>query len=185
MQTSNNTPADFAVTTLRHATPSDAMALADLAEMTFRDTFAATNTVEDMNLHCRSKYGEAIQLAEIADPAIVTLLLERDAKLLAYAQLRWGVPPACVVARLAGEIQRFYLDAAWHGKGLAPLLMERCLTEIQRREADVAWLRVWEQNPKAIAFYRKFGFAEVGNHVFPLGRDLQRDIIMARTIAGW
>jgi ribosomal protein S18 acetylase RimI-like enzyme len=48
--------------------------------------------------------------------------------------------------------------------------------------ADVAWLGVWERNPKAIAFYRKFGFQEVGEHVFPLGSDAQRDIVMSRPI---
>jgi ribosomal protein S18 acetylase RimI-like enzyme len=38
---------------------------------------------------------------------------------------------------------------------------------------------VWEHNPKAIAFYRKFGFETVGDHTFMLGLDRQRDIVMA------
>jgi RimJ/RimL family protein N-acetyltransferase len=44
----------------------------------------------------------------------------------------------------------------------------------------VVWLGVWERNPRAIAFYKKFGFLEVGVHVFPLGFDPQRDIVMSR-----
>jgi ribosomal protein S18 acetylase RimI-like enzyme len=47
----------------------------------------------------------------------------------------------------------------------------------------VAWLGVWEHNPRAIAFYRKSGFVEVGDHVFPVGRDPQRDVVMARAVA--
>jgi ribosomal protein S18 acetylase RimI-like enzyme len=46
----------------------------------------------------------------------------------------------------------------------------------------VVWLGVWERNPKAIAFYKKFGFREVGAHVFPLGSDPQRDVVMARPV---
>lgn len=42
--------------------------------------------------------------------------------------------------------------------------------------ADVAWLGVWERNPRAIAFYAKVGFLEVGEHTFVLGRDRQRDL---------
>jgi ribosomal protein S18 acetylase RimI-like enzyme len=38
---------------------------------------------------------------------------------------------------------------------------------------------VWERNPKAIAFYRKNGFRVVGEHSFMLGRDQQRDLILA------
>ncbi len=44
------------------------------------------------------------------------------------------------------------------------------------------WLGVWEHNPRAIAFYRKLGFVENGDHVFPLGDDPQRDIVMVRAV---
>jgi RimJ/RimL family protein N-acetyltransferase len=41
---------------------------------------------------------------------------------------------------------------------------------------------VWEHNPRAIAFYRKFGFVAVGDHIFPVDHDPQRDILMARPV---
>jgi RimJ/RimL family protein N-acetyltransferase len=37
---------------------------------------------------------------------------------------------------------------------------------------------VWERNPRAIAFYAKLGFVEAGDHVFPVGNDPQRDVVM-------
>ena len=48
---------------------------------------------------------------------------------------------------------------------------------------DLIWLGVWEQNPRAIAFYTKWGFVEVGAQTFRLGSDLQRDLVMARELA--
>ena len=48
--------------------------------------------------------------------------------------------------------------------------------------ADCLWLGVWEHNPKAIAFYRKFGFEIVGEHTFMLGQERQRDLLMAAGI---
>lgn len=81
-----------------------------------------------------------------------------------------------------GEIHRLYVDRDWHGKGLAPALMDACLQALKVHGSDVVWLGVWEHNPRAIAFYRKFGFAEVGDHVFPVGNDPQRDIIMMRSL---
>jgi ribosomal protein S18 acetylase RimI-like enzyme len=169
--------------TIRRATPSDARRLAALAEETFRETFASMNTVEDMELHCRTSYGEAIQAAEISDPETVTLVCEEDRLLIAYAQLRWGAAPSCVRAENPGEIQRLYVTKAWHGKGLAQALMSSCLEELERRGSDLVWLGVWERNPRAIAFYRKVGFVEVGEHIFPLGRDPQRDIVLVRPIS--
>lgn len=51
--------------------------------------------------------------------------------------------------------------------------------EIKARGSDVVWLGVWERNARAIAFYKKYGFVERGEHVFLLGHDRQRDIVMA------
>ncbi len=172
------------MTLIRQAKASDAKALALLAERTFRDTFEATNTAEDMALHCRITYGEAQQLQEITYPAMHTLVREEQGQLIAYAQLRWDHTPACVVAKQAGEIQRLYVDRPWHGKGIAHDLMAACLREIAARGCDVVWLGVWEKNWRAQAFYRKFGFTEVGDHVFMLGTDAQRDIILVRPVAG-
>ncbi len=163
---------------IRKANRSDARILAQLAESTFRDTFGATNSAENMDQHCQSAYAEAIQADEIADPRMVTLLSEHDKALIGFAQLRWGPSPNCVAGRLPGEIHRLYVASDWHGKGVAHDLMHACISEIEQRGSDVIWLGVWEQNPKAISFYKKFGFAEVGDHVFPVGKEPQRDIIM-------
>ena len=45
------------------------------------------------------------------------------------------------------------------------------------------WLGVWERNVRAIAFYERWGFATVGEHLFRLGSNDQRDLIMARPVA--
>lgn len=167
--------------TVRRARPGDARALATLAERTFRDAFAALNTPQDTDLHCRTAYGEAILAREILDPDKVTLLCEQDGALVGYAQVRWGKAPPFVVADAPGEIQRLYVSSECHGTGVAHALMEACLCEIRARRLDVAWLGVWEHNPRAIAFYRKLGFVEVGEHVFRVGNDPQRDVVMARS----
>ncbi len=170
--------------TIRPANLTDARPLALVAETTFRETFAAANTAEDMALHCRESYGEAIQAAELADPARATLLCTDRDQIVGFAQLRWQGAPACVKARAPGEIQRLYVVNEWQGRGAAKLLMEACLAEMIRRRTDVAWLGVWERNPRAIAFYRKFGFAEAGEHRFLLGKDQQRDLVMVRAMEG-
>jgi ribosomal protein S18 acetylase RimI-like enzyme len=167
---------------IRHATLDDAKSLARLAEQTFRDTFGPVNTAENMTLFCQSTYGESIQAAEISNPNMVTLLVDNQPDLIGYAQLHWGEPPTCVLAERPGEIQRFYILSSWHGQGIAQRLMNACIAEMEQKGADVVWLGVWESNPKAIAFYKKCGFVAVGEQIFPLGNDPQRDIVMARLV---
>lgn len=154
-----------------------------LAEETFRDTFGSANTTEDMTAHCQASYGEALQLAEISDPGMVTLVCEDGESLVAFAQLRWTSTPECISTQHPGEIQKLYVAKSWHGKGIAQDLMSTCLKEMRSRNSDAVWLGVWEHNPRAIAFYKKCGFVEIGDHPFHLGNDQQRDIIMSRLLS--
>jgi ribosomal protein S18 acetylase RimI-like enzyme len=169
-------------TTYRKARLDDALELSKLAESTFRATFGAVNTVEHMELHCRESYSQDIQAAEISNSQMMTLVGENDGSLIGYAQMRWCKVPECVVAQRPAEIQRLYVAEPWHGKGIAQVLMNACIEAAQERGSDAVWLGVWEQNPRAIALYRKLGFTEVGEHTFPLGGDPQRDILMVRPL---
>ncbi len=171
-------PSLHSTTAIRPASERDACALARLAEETFRATFAATNTAENMQRHCESSYGESMQLAEIRDPKLETWLAEDGGRLVAYAQLRRGKVPPAIVAERPVEILRFYVHPDAHGKGVAQALMAHALGRATVSGADVVWLGVWEHNPRAIAFYRKWGFVVVGEHVFMMGDDPQRDLLM-------
>ncbi len=141
------------------------------------------NTAENMDLLCKASYSEGIQANEISSPRVVTLLSEVQEGLVGFAQLRWGPAPKCIAANFPGEVQRLYVAKEWHGKGIAQDLMNVCIEEMKGRGSDVIWLGVWERNPRAISFYKKFGFLEVGEHIFRLGDDPQRDVVMARPVA--
>lgn len=169
--------------TIRRAVVADAAALAVLAERTFVDAFGAQNRPEDLALHCATTYGGAIQRGEILDEALATFVAEGTGGLTGYLQLAWGVPPPVIVGTRPVEIRRFYVDAPWHGRGLAQRLMATALDFAAARAADPLWLGVWEENPRGVAFYRKCGFSAVGAHIFVVGSDPQRDILMTRPVA--
>jgi ribosomal protein S18 acetylase RimI-like enzyme len=48
--------------------------------------------------------------------------------------------------------------------------------------ARTLWLGVWERNHRALAYYRKAGFTDIGAHEFYLGHDLQVDRLMSRPL---
>ena len=168
---------------IRHASPGDASALAELAARTFHETFAADNRPEDMALHAAESYGERQQHQEIVNPDIITLLLETDGALIGYAQLRSGAPPECVAGPSPIELWRFYIARSHHGRGAAQTLMTRVFEEARHRGSRTMWLGVWEKNERAQAFYRKVGFVDVGAHVYMVGTDAQTDRIMVQTLS--
>jgi len=135
-----------------------------------------------MRRHCATHFGAAIQLAEIGDAAIVTLLAERDGEMAGFAQLHLHQPKDGVTAEHPTELHRIYVAAGHHGSGLARQLLDAALDAARDAGSDYLWLGVWERNPRALAFYRKAGFEEIGEHVFVLGSDRQRDILMGRRL---
>ena len=81
---------------IRAGTIQDAAALAAFAARTFAETFAADNSVADMQAHVSRAYGVAQQTAELTSPSVITLIAEADGRLVGYAQLRRGPAPPCV-----------------------------------------------------------------------------------------
>lgn len=169
--------------TIRRARDGDAAALAELAERSFRDAFSVGADPADMALHCTASFGPGIQAREIADPGWVTIVAEDDAALIGFAQLRLRSAKHCVVAERPSELYRFYVSRRWHGGGVAQQIMDEVLRTAARAGRDRIWLGVWEENPRALAFYRKYGFEVVGEHVFPFGAERLTDLIMAAGIS--
>lgn len=167
---------------IRRAVLADAALLAALAESTFRETFAADNSLENMDLHCAQNFGAEMQSREIADPRFITFLAEVDGALVGFAQLRLAQSSSCVAGTRPVELHRIYVLSEWHGRGIAQSLMREVIEAAAREDADCLWLGVWERNPKAIAFYRKHGFRVVGDHFFMLGHDRQRDLILTAQV---
>ncbi len=167
---------------LRLAMPGDAPSLAILAERTFRDAFGARNSPENMDLHCAKAFSPDLQLREILDRGLVTTLADEGGQLVGFSQLRLASPSPAVKARKPAELHRIYVVTEWQGRGVAQALMERAFADAERAGCDALWLGVWEHNPKAMAFYQKFGFGFVGTHAFMLGHERQRDLIMTVAI---
>jgi GNAT superfamily N-acetyltransferase len=175
-------PADPDTLTIRRATTADAGPLAGLALRSFLDAFAAQNDPADVASYTARVYGPPQQAAEIANPDIVTLVGEVDGRMAAYAQLRWIPAGPGVVGEAPVEIMRFYVDAPWHGRGIAQRMMDAVLRTAREEGARTAWLAVWEHNPRAMAFYAKYGFRVVGAQEFWLGSDRQNDLVMMRPL---
>ena len=67
------------------------------------------------------------------------------------------------------SFERLYVSQEWQGRRVAQDLIAAATGLATASGADQVWLGVWERNPRAIAFYTKCGFAEVGEHTFLLG----------------
>lgn len=168
--------------TVRRATPLDAGLLADLGARTFYETFAADNSPEDMAAYLAASFNLAQQTAELTEPASIFFIAEVGGRAAGYAKLNAGEPAEGIEGAQPVELVRLYVLREWLGHGVGAALLRACVDEAQRAGHETMWLGVWERNGRAQAFYRKWNFRAVGEHVFQLGSDMQRDILMERTL---
>jgi ribosomal protein S18 acetylase RimI-like enzyme len=168
--------------TIRHGTVEDAGLLSELAARTFSEAFAADNTPEDLAAYIATSFNVAELTAELEDSVSTFLIAEVDGRAAGYAYLHEGKPEQGVEAGKAIELVRLYVLREWLGRGIGEQLMRACVDEARQTGYETLWLGVWERNGRAQAFYRKWDFREIGEHMFQLGSDLQRDLLMARTL---
>ena len=169
---------------IRRGVVSDAAGLAAFAARTFAEAFGDFTGADDMQAHLAATYRPDLQARELADPAVITLLAVQGSRIVAYAQVRWNeTPPACVALPAAVELQRFYADRSVRGTSLTRRLMECALDAARELGGQHAWLGVWERNARAMAFYRKAGFDEIGFTHYVVGADRQTDRVFLASLS--
>jgi ribosomal protein S18 acetylase RimI-like enzyme len=167
---------------IRRGQYEDAALLAELGARTFSETFAVDNTPDNMSSYLAASFSVTQQTNELAEPASTFLIAEVDGRVAGYAKLHVNEPAEGVGGPEPIELVRLYVTQEWLGRGVGEALICACLDTARQVGRKTIWLGVWEHNGRAQAFYRKWGFRAVGEHVFQLGSDAQRDIVMERAL---
>lgn len=168
--------------TIHRASPDDVGLLTQLSAKTFYDTYAAALDLELLVAFIQQTFNLERQVEELADPANCFLIAEVDGVPAGYAMLRQGMSTPVIRGSHVIELARIYLLQKYQGYGLGSRLMQACLDEAKTQGCDVLWLGVWEHNPEAITFYKKWGFEQVGAHSFQFGEETQTDLLFHRSI---
>jgi Acetyltransferases len=163
---------------IRYGTTEDAKMLAELGARTFYDTFAKDNTPENIDAYLKKSFSPEIQFNELSQPDIIFLIAEFEDMPIGYTQLMINSKDESIKSNQPLEIRRIYASQEYLGRGVGKELMKATISEAKLRGCDCIWLGVWEQNQRAIDFYKKWGFREVGTHIFSVGDDPQNDFVM-------
>jgi diamine N-acetyltransferase len=164
----------------RLANLTDAVAIRQLAEKTFRDTYTIYNTPENMERHVAKNFALSVIENELQDTGSQYVVIIFDAEIVAFAKLKKEHSTKGLEGKRVVEIERFYVDKSLQGQQLGRKLMDFCVEWSVENNFETIWLGVWEQNENAIKFYKKMGFEFLGEHTFVLGTEVQKDFTMQR-----
>lgn len=164
--------------TVQKVTLNDIDQLQEIGRQTFYETFAGSNTEDDMQKYLDDSFSELKLTAELTDPNSEFYFAILDDKVIGYLKVNFGQSQTELKDDKALEIERIYVPKEFHGKKVGQILYDKALQVARQKNADYVWLGVWEENPRAISFYKKNGFVEFDKHIFKLGNDEQTDIMM-------
>ena len=159
-------------------TDKEMTTLQQISRQTFAETFAASNTEENMRKYLEEAYAAEKLAAELNDPDVYFYFAKEGEQVIGYLKLNAGASQTELKDKEALEIERIYVLSSWHGKNVGQLLYDKAIEVARQLGVDYVWLGVWEKNPRAIRFYQRNGFVEFDQHIFRLGEDEQTDIMM-------
>ncbi|MBT8220772.1 MAG: GNAT family N-acetyltransferase [Bacteroidia bacterium] len=145
---------------------------------TFTESFAAYNTVENMNTYLAEGFSKETLTTGLTNKNSAFYFAELDNEIIGYLKINVGDAQTENQDHNALEIERIYVLKKFHGKKVGQMLYEQAIKIARQKKVDYVWLGVWEKNPRALRFYQKNGFVAFDQHVFPMGDDPQIDIMM-------
>jgi ribosomal protein S18 acetylase RimI-like enzyme len=163
---------------VRKALPIDFTLLAELGAVTFRETYSHVTTEENLNQYINQAFSPQEIKEELEDIHNTFFIVFQEGEPIAYAKLNARQRPDIIADKKIIQIQRIYARQRVLGKGVGGVLMQRCIEEAQQMGADLLWLTVWQQNSRAIEFYKKWGFKVIGEKKFCVGNKEFDDYLM-------
>lgn len=163
---------------LKKASIADLHALQQLSRKTFFEAFAALNTEENIAHYLAEGFSVEKLSAELHNPEAEFYFALNGEEIIGYLKVNVGQAQTELHDIKALEIERIYVLKAFHGQHIGQLLFEKAIELAKQKNATYLWLGVWIENPRAIRFYEKNGLVPFGTHLFKMGNEEQRDILM-------
>ncbi len=163
---------------IRKATINDWESVLEIGKITFSETFASTNSEENMKDYLAENFSKANLTLEINNPLSEFYLAFLEERVIGFLKVNFGEAQTEIQDKKTIELERIYVLNEFYGKKIGQLLLEKALQIARNNKAQYLWLGVWENNFKALKFYEKNGFYIFDKHIFTLGTDEQTDLLM-------
>jgi ribosomal protein S18 acetylase RimI-like enzyme len=163
---------------IRQISIDDVLSLQKIGLGTFKETFSSNNTEENIKVYLDSAFTVNKLMTELNNPFSTFYFAELENDVIGYLKLNFGNAQTELKDNNAVEIERIYVLKKFHGMKVGQLLYEKAIEIARFNNAEYVWLGVWEENPRAISFYKKNGFVEFDKHLFNMGNEEQTDMMM-------
>ncbi|HEX8287876.1 MAG TPA: GNAT family N-acetyltransferase [Pyrinomonadaceae bacterium] len=163
---------------IRPADVFDTNIICALGVTTFYEAYFEQDDSDDLANYVMESFDREKIETDLNDRNSTFFIAELNGRAVGYAKLRENSEVECLKNENAIELQRIYILERVKGQGVGVELLNRCAETARAKGYETIWLSVWTENPSAVKFYEKFGFAIVGEVQFPYGKTVGTNHVM-------
>ncbi|ROI05883.1 MULTISPECIES: GNAT family N-acetyltransferase [unclassified Chryseobacterium] len=167
---------------INKASTEDWEIIQELGICTFSETFAEDNSEEAMKKYLEESFNAEKVKSELTNPDSFFYIAWEEDNPVGYLKVNSGNAQTELQDNAGLEIERIYVKKSHHGKKVGQLLYDQALDTAKSLHKSYLWLGVWEENHRALQFYRKNGFVAFDKHIFRLGDEEQTDLMMKKVL---
>lgn len=160
----------------------DVVPLQNIAKQTFFDTFSPHNTAENMEKYMKEGFTVEKLNRELQNENSEFYFALLENEVIGYLKINTGDAQTELKNSNGLEIERIYVSKDFHGKKVGQILYDKALQIANDKKVEYVWLGVWEENHRAVQFYKKNGFKEFDQHIFRFGDEDQTDLMMKKEL---
>ena len=159
-------------TEIRLAKKEDAPFIALLGRITFTETFGHFfRDEQDLIDYYNLTFSVQKIEAGIEKPNNVFWIAFVNRLPVGYAKLKLHSPSEFIESTSVCQLQKIYVLKDFLSMKIGFELQNSLLEKAKELTFDHVWLSVLNSNERAIDFYKKGGFEEIGNHDFQIGKE--------------
>jgi len=162
------TTSDSDTITYRLAQPADALCLGVLSTQVFLDTYALQGVRPALAREVLAQHSVAAYDALLADAGVTIRVAECAGHLVGFSQVNDGVGHAMLADTVASELKRLYVQEPFTGRGVGRDLLRQAEKAAAARGTEAVWLTAWTGNVRALQFYPRCGYDELGATVYSI-----------------
>jgi len=156
------------MTSIYKATEDDVSLLAEIGKVTFIESHGSSAAPEEIDKYVNEKYNPDVLGKELIDSKNIYHLIYHDKKAAGYSKIIFDSQHKDIPQKNVTKLERIYLLKEFYDLKLGAELFTFNLALSKNNNQAGMWLIVWEENHRAIAFYKKAGFTIIGKGDFCL-----------------
>jgi diamine N-acetyltransferase len=157
---------------IRKATIEDAEYISLLARITFTETFGQYyRDYQDLLDYYDNTFSVSKIRSSLMKTNNIFWIAFCDELPVGYAKLKKYSKCDFVDSNSVSQLQKIYVLKDFLSKKIGHQLQASLFEETKNINSKYLWLSVLKSNERAINFYRKNGFIEIGEHTFDIGKE--------------